>query len=519
MPKKSKAPAWLIMLLALFKRANTVFTYEEVSSTVNRVVPHVRKYLEPFVMTSLNKKRTFVTTKRTVKKNCDHYGFYRHEQTGAVFHIEGEIKATLLYLIKKIDWGITEAEARKMCSRECYRTFNALLESGTVVAARIYGELVYFHPDRQTIQLRNRLTNRKFQPKPSKKGQSEKPILMMEEVLKTLRDQEGLSPELVGDLCLIFLQYYEQQTYRGLETRLLLDARLREMLNFPLHEVPDHTTIWRVYDQLTVKQLQELFQLLLGQLQAEKIVNGRYLVVDATHIFAWANTHKTIYDGDIPGAAWGEHHGYFYGYKVHILIDAEAELPVAVILTPGNEGDHPWLIPLLADAKNNIDLDGLQGIFGDAGYYVQGVFEKACSDYQVTLNADINPRRSKFLKTIKADIRQVFAKHGDKIQTVDDALKLMPQKLITSYTNEVGSTRFNMIAAAIRERLQCHLRSAVERVFSRAKQFFWLERPRTRDPERVKKHVLFGFCAMHLVSLTAARLGFDKNRLAFSRVC
>lgn len=519
MAKNSKMPAWLVILLGLFKRTDEVFTYEEIARKVNRAVPHVRKYLGPFVMTSLNKKRTLVTSKRTVKKNGDHYGFFRHEQTGAVFHVEGDIEATLKYLIKKIDWGLTEAEAEGMCGRECYRPLNALLACGTVVAARVHGERVYFHPKRQRIQLRNRLTNSKFQPKPSEKGQGEKPILMMEEVLKTLRDQEGLSPELIEDLCLIFLQYYEQETYRGLETRLLLDARLREMLNLPLHEVPDHTAIWRVYDKLTVEQLQELFQLLLGRLQAEKVVNGRYLVVDATHIFAWASTRKPIYTGDIPGAAWGEHHGKFYGYKVHILIDAEAELPVAVMLTPGNEGDHPYLIPLLADAKENINLDGLQGIFGDAAYFVEGVFEKACSDYQVTLNTDINPRRSKFLKTIKADIRQVFAQHGDKIQTVDDALKLMPQKLITSYTGEVGSTRFNMIAAAIRERLQCHLRSGVERVFSRAKQFFWLERPRTRDPERVKKHVLFGFCAMHLVSLTAARLGFDRNRLAFSRVC
>jgi hypothetical protein len=336
--------------------------------------------------------------------------------------------------------------------------------------------------------------------------------------MNTLRRQEALDRELIEHLCIIFLQYFEQETYRGFEVRLLLDARLREMLHFPLHEVPDHTTIWRIYNDLTIEQLKDLFRLLLGQLEDKEVIRGRFLVVDATHIFSWANTRKTINSHEIPGAAWGEHHGQFYGYKVHILIDGEAELPVAMKLTHGSAADRDWVLPLLTEAESNISFENLQAIFGDAAYYDEILFETVREKYQVTLNTTINPRRNKLLKRIKKKVKEIFVEHENEIETVDDALVFLPQTFLTRFGVVVGSTKNNMVVAAIRERLHRHLRSAVERVFSRAKQFFWLERPRTRDVGRVVKHVLMGFMAMFLVALTATRLGWEHNKLALSKV-
>ena len=519
MKRKKIIQVWIICLLSFLEKGAYVRTYEQLASKVSKSVANVRRYLNSHVVTSINKNRNYVTSKTTVKKNCDHYGFFAHKRSGAIFHKKGDIKSTLLYLAKRIDWGISALEAKKLCGRSCTRTLKELLETGKLIAAPSNGERIYFHPKRYKIQFRNRLCNRKFRSQDTEKeNKEEPPTLPLEEVMNTLRQQEALDRELIEHLCIIFLQYFEQETYRGFEVRLLLDARLREMLHFPLHEVPDHTTIWRIYNDLTIEQLKDLFRLLLGQLEDKEVIRGRFLVVDATHIFSWANTRKTINSHEIPGAAWGEHHGQFYGYKVHILIDGEAELPVAMKLTHGSAADRDWVLPLLTEAESNISFENLQAIFGDAAYYDEILFETVREKYQVTLNTTINPRRNKLLKRIKKKVKEIFVEHENEIETVDDALVFLPQTFLTRFGVVVGSTKNNMVVAAIRERLHRHLRSAVERVFSRAKQFFWLERPRTRDVGRVVKHVLMGFMAMFLVALTATRLGWEHNKLALSKV-
>ena len=519
--KKSKGILpWVMVLISFFNKGAFVRTYQQLAIKAGKSVAHVRRYLNPHVLTSLNKNREYVSSKRTVEKKCDRYGFFVHSPTGAVFHKKGDIKSVLLYLAKKIDWGISEAEAEKQCGRSCARPLKELLDAGKLIAAHIDGEYVYFHPKRYKIQLQNRYTNRKVRP--TKENQKyEPPILPLESVLDTLRmlQTSELDRDDLEQFCIVLLQYFEQETYRGYQARLLLDARLREMLDIPLHEVPDHTTLWRIFDSLTIEQVRSLFNGLLSQLKCEGVINARYLVVDATHIFAWANTRRSIYDHEVSGAAWGEHHGKFYGYKVHILIDPEVELPVAVKLSHGNAADRDWVIPLLDDTDRTLGLENLQAVFGDAAYYDEPLFREIRERFNVTLNAAINPRRNKTLKRIKKWIKQVFQEHEDDIETVEDAVDKIPQKLLTAYGVEIGSNKDSMVTAAVRERLHRHLRSAVERVFSRAKHFFWLERPRTRDVGRVVKHVLMGFIGMLLVASTANRLGWERNGLALAKVC
>ena len=517
MKKKKIMQAWVILLLSLLEKGAYVRTYEQLASKVSKSVANVRRYLGPHIVTSLNKNHNYVTSKTTIKMKCDHYEFFKHKPTGAVFHKERDIKSTLLYIAKRIDWGISASEAEKICSRSCDRPFKELLDAGKLVAARINGEFIYFHPMRYKIQFRNRCTNRKVCP-PTPKQKDDPPILPLESILETLRIQKGLERKSLEYFCIVLLQYYEQETYRGLNIRLLLDARLREMLGIKLHEVPDHTTLWRIFDQLSLEHVKSLFQILSVQLKCQGVIEGRYLVVDATHIFAWASTRKTINDHDLIGAAWGEHQGKFYGYKVHIMIDAKAELPVAIKLTHGNVADRDWVLPLLDEAERTIGLEELQAIFGDAAYYDEPLFKAIRKKYETTLNVAINPRRNKILKRIKKGIKEFFREHGNEIETVNDALAKLPQRFLTAFGFEFGSTKENMVIAAIRERLNRHLRSAVERVFSRMKQFFWLDRPRTRNIGRVVKHVLMGFIAMLLVALTASRLGWERNKLALARV-
>jgi hypothetical protein len=83
---------------------------------------------------------------------------------------------------------------------------------------------------------------------------------------------------------------------------------------------------------------------------------------------------------------------------------------------------------------------------------------------------------------------------------------------------ELGSRRENRLVLAIKERMNRHLRVAVERVFSRLKRFVGLERPRTRVEERVRRHVLWGLICMVLLSLTAHHVGRPGSALSFASV-
>jgi hypothetical protein len=43
--------------------------------------------------------------------------------------------------------------------------------------------------------------------------------------------------------------------------------------------------------------------------------------------------------------------GGYYGYKAHIAVDAEEELPVAVIITSAERHPSPLMLPLLEKTR------------------------------------------------------------------------------------------------------------------------------------------------------------------------
>jgi|SRR5581483_1231928 len=72
------------------------------------------------------------------------------------------------------------------------------------------------------------------------------------------------------------------------------------------------------------------------------LLRGRDVVIDSSLLAAWSK-------GD-PDAAWSfpsAYHGYVFGYKVHVLLDRPARLPLFFLLSPANKNDLPFAYPLL----------------------------------------------------------------------------------------------------------------------------------------------------------------------------
>ncbi len=490
-------------------------TIEQLSRMYCKSENHVRKVLSGRVVTSLNHKRQYIASKEWIEKKADRYGFV--SKHGRIFHKKGDIDKVLEYLARAIPWGITQAEAREKTGRDCSQVLNELVRTGKLACAKVNGIKVYLHPRRIEIQLKNRVTNKRVCPEPREKDE-EDVVLPLEDIITTFNNMVDDSGKGLRELCIHIVRYYKQDSYRAMGIRLKLDERIRKICNVKGHEIMDYSTICRHFNQIPFDEVKKIFYLLANELHEEKVITGRYLVIDSTHIFAWANTNK---DTDVHGvefAEWGEHQGDFYGYKVHIIIDAEAELPIAIKLTPGNYHDKVMYLSLVDEVSKNYNFEEIMAVFGDGAYYDEDLFRITEKKLKCTLNAAMNPRRSKPLKSIKKKIKEIFELHKEEIHSVEDALKFVPQKTLIKYGADPGTRKESAIIGAIRERLNRHLRAAVERVLSRAKGFFWLDRPKTRKPESVLKHVFMCFICMLLVALAATRKGLPSNKLKLAKV-
>ncbi len=146
-----------------------------------------------------------------------------------------------------------------------------------------------------------------------------------------------------------------------------------------LKKLVKHAALFDTFIQALVDKLREL---LPGF--------GAKLAVDSTDIPAYANGYREHpADTDAKWGAKKKGHSkakdktggeqkkgekkesevyYWFGYKLHLVIDALYELPLAFILTPANEADTTYLKPLLQ--KAGVDQEELKPevVIADKGY-------------------------------------------------------------------------------------------------------------------------------------------------------
>lgn len=120
---------------------------------------------------------------------------------------------------------------------------------------------------------------------------------------------------------------------------------------------------------------------------------GKVTAADSTDVLAYARGKKS--GTADPDAAWGvkgskeasskrsrrgrsfitkgkkgeaKDKYYWFGYKLHLLVDAKYEVPIAAILTAANEADTTQLKPLLEKRDKLLPERKLQVVTADAGY-------------------------------------------------------------------------------------------------------------------------------------------------------
>ena len=462
-------------------------------------------------------KAHFISTK-FLKARCDRNGFYR-SRSGITFHRQGDILSTLKYLIRIRPTGLTAKEANELCNRDCYRPLSQIEAMDSYSCKTIDGQKVFFYMPKKKKQLKNRLVDSSI--KASSEPESSDSEIPLEDVSDSLK---GIiqDPMTQRKMMIGFLKIHLGSPWRQLSRQMKYLPRYRTIAGIKEQEDLHYTTLNNYFLTLSIADLEELFKQLVSHLRCKNVISGKYLAMDATHIFAWANKSNKMCknpfqelnsytdDSVLHFAQHGFHLDNFYGYKCHLLIDCESELPVAVIITSGEASDMAQIIPLMERATS-IDLQEVLRVLGDAGYDNPDDIEVVNGMIKGKMIVDTNPRRNKFLKTMKIMVKGVFTKFAHCINSIDDALKFIPQKQITDFGVTICSKKESALIKLVQYRLTKGMRVAVERVFSRLKNCLPFERPKLQKDVSVLKNIYLCLNWMLLVAMTAKRLGRDQD--------
>lgn len=121
-----------------------------------------------------------------------------------------------------------------------------------------------------------------------------------------------------------------------------------------------HPTLIRANDLFLKKHLYEKVMVsLVKKAYKQGLIKGKYVAMDSSFV------HTFSQKGEIGSEGWNEFKKAF-GFKLHLLIDAETKFPIALIVTNGVAADCTLAIPLLKKAQQWLKKTGY--VLADKGY-------------------------------------------------------------------------------------------------------------------------------------------------------
>ena len=215
---------------------------------------------------------------------------------------------------------------------------------------------------------------------------------------------EGYDPiSLFKAQLLIYLG--EVSSDRKLAAALRYDARFCLLCSFNFLKTPSNGTFTNFRDRLGEDIFYEIIHQLVAQAVALKVIIGGDTAIDSTHLWAYSSKFgkKTCSckgkcrcprDYSDLDARWGaKSKDYlFFGYKVHLIVDAKSQLPLDVKITPANEGDSPQAKPLLKGANERHPEIKITSASMDSAYDSYENYRFAIEDIGTTPIIALNPR-------------------------------------------------------------------------------------------------------------------------------
>jgi len=330
--------------------------------------------------------------------------------------------------------------------------------------------------------------------------------------------------------CFLLPYLGEAKSMNDVSKRLKFDTRLQFLCGFYDGNTPSAGTFSNHKSKWKEDTFYKIMRTLIAQLIALGVLKGNKIALDSSDIPAYSNPRKH----SDPDAKWGckEKDHFFFGYKIHLVVDTESGLPIDAIVTPGNHADSPYAKPLINRTK---ELVSPKVAAMDAGYDSHDNY-MTCVTSGITPIIKLNKRKSKSRNEgIDLFSELKIPKTGADLITIGDSflcpatyLRLQKdgkepkranrQKLLcphrdcplaskckplkgrgrTFYVYPTGKLRqHGDIPRDSKEwKLLYNLRTSVERCFSELKNQHMLKNPKVRGIVNVAIHALLSIIAL-----------------------
>jgi len=139
---------------------------------------------------------------------------------------------------------------------------------------------------------------------------------------------------------------------------------------------------------------------------------GKNAAIDSTDVRAWVNwTKKPPSD---PDATWsvkstvGNIKRFWLGYKAHLMVDTDYELPIALNVTTANVADLRGGTAILANARSTYSRFRPKYIMGNAGYSSKKFREVITKHYHSQPIIKASKHHKKALKLQRVDFDLIY---------------------------------------------------------------------------------------------------------------
>jgi hypothetical protein len=188
-------------------------------------------------------------------------------------------------------------------------------------------------------------------------------------------------------------------TFTALVNRFKSDIKFRYQCGLGIGKVPSISTFSRVFKKIIETDVAlELFDTLVQECRRRGLINGQVIAIDSTAIDAYEHKQSKNRSQSTGNADWGAKRDSFgnkitwFGYKLHIAVDAASELPVAFEVTPANVNDGEIGPTLIDKVTSPVSLEKRPKYYVmDAGYDQRKNYE-AAKKASAQVIIPLNPR-------------------------------------------------------------------------------------------------------------------------------
>jgi transposase len=208
--------------------------------------------------------------------------------------------------------------------------------------------------------------------------------------------------------------------------------------------IPHKSTFSRFFTKLTKRKylhlVKDVSRSLVRQHYATLPGFGKRVALDSSTLKAWSNGGKKPHYSDMD-AGWSIKKGthgakeFTYGYKLHLLVDAEYELPIAAHVSTGNVHDSVRASNVLAEARKQVRGFRPRYIMADKGYSSKAFLALVHRQYRSTPVVDLHPSHKRLRET-----------HGETMATPEwKALYRQRQSVERAFSRLKGQRSLNHI--------------------------------------------------------------------------